>query len=149
MAQNKVFNDEEINNLRLLNKSNLRLIRINNTDEVPEYFIYNKKNNNINKQSGVFKGENNTYYLVGKRQESDQTPNGATKCDRPNKPLRRPSIYEVNIIGASDEDDRDKIALITQELRKMNISYDNHTSLPLPLYVSNRITEYIFAVKNI
>lgn len=148
-ATNKLFKTLEVNNLRLINKQNLRFIRVNYTDEVPEYFIYDPKNNNLNKKSGVFKGNNNTYYLVGKRQESDQTSIKATKFSCPNKPLRRPSMYEINIVGAVNEQENDFIAIMTQELRRMNISYDFHASLPLPMYVIKRLSEYIEAEKSL
>lgn len=145
-VKNQSFNELMLSKLRLLNKDLLRMIRINYTDEVPEYFIY-CNNNNINKKSGVFKGDKSTYYLVGKRQNSDHSGANYTKCSNPNEPLKRPSIYEVNIIGCNDEDEKDSIAIMTQELRRMNISYDNHTSLPLPLYTIKRLSEYIIAEK--
>ena len=56
-------------------------------------------------------------------------------------------MYEVNIIGCNDDNEKDKIAIMTQELRRMNISYDKHTSLPLPLYTIKRLSEYIIAEK--
>ncbi|WP_275890921.1 RNaseH domain-containing protein [Romboutsia hominis] len=147
-AQNKRFNKVNLENLSLINKEKLRLIRVNYTDEIPEYFIYDEKKNNINKSSGIFKSDKNTYYLVGKRQETDQANNSWTKCDKPNKPLRKPSIYEVNIIGCEDEEELDSIAQITQLLRMMNISYDSHASLPLPMYITKRLSEYILAEKS-
>lgn len=146
--QNKNFTDNLLNDLRMLNKEQLRLIRINNSDEVPEYYIYDEKTNNINKKSGIFKSDKNTYYLIGQRQDTDQTPNGSTKCSSPNKPLRKPSLYEVNIIGCKNEQEKDDIAVITQGLRMLNISYDKHASLPLPMYVIKRISEYIIAENN-
>ncbi len=144
--KNEKFNELMLSKLRLLNKDLLRMIRINDTDEVPEYFIYDNKDN-INKKNGVFKGEKNTYYLVGMRQDTDQVAVSTTKCACPNKPLKRPSMYEVNVIGFNNENEKDKIAIMTQELRRMNISYDKHTSLPLPLYTIKRLSEYIIAEK--
>jgi len=144
--KNENFNELMLSKLRLLNKDLLRMIRINDTDEVPEYFIDDGKKT-INKQNGVFKGDKNTYYLVGMRQDTDQAAVGTTKCSYPNIPLKRPSMYEVNIIGCNDENEKDKIAIMTQELRRMNISYDKHTSLPLPLYTIKRLSEYIIAEK--
>lgn len=135
-----------LSKLRLLNIDLLRMIRINDTDEVPEYFIDDGKKT-INKSNGVFKGNNNTYYLVGMRSDTDQAAVSTTKCSCPNKPLKRPSMYEVNIIGCNDDNEKDKIAIMTQELRRMNISYDKHTSLPLPLYTIKRLSEYIIAEK--
>ena len=145
-VKNENFNELMLSKLRLLNIDLLRMIRINDTDEVPEYFIDDGKKT-INKSNGVFKGNNNTYYLVGMRSDTDQAAVSTTKCSCPNKPLKRPSMYEVNIIGCNDDNEKDKIAIMTQELRRMNISYDKHTSLPLPLYTIKRLSEYIIAEK--
>lgn len=134
--------------LRIPNKEYLRLIRINNSDEIPEYFIYDEKDN-INKSSGIFKSFNSTYYLVGSRIATDTIKKNATKCSTPNKPLKRPSLYEINIQGAESEEEKDFIAKLIQDLRCMNISYDSHASLPLPLYCTKRLTEYIKAEKEI
>ena len=147
-VKNEKFNELMLSKLRLLNIDLLRMIRINDTDEVPEYFIDDGKKT-INKSNGVFKGNNNTYYLVGMRSDTDQVGVSATKSSCPNKPLKRPSMYEVNIIGCNDDNEKDKIAIMTQELRRMNISYDKHTSLPLPLYTTRRLSEYIVAEKSI
>lgn len=145
-------NDSFVNigELRIPNIDNITFIRINSdgNGEVPEYFIYDGKDN-INKVSGVFKGENSTYYLVGRRIGTDQIPKGITKCRMPNKPLKRPSIYEINIQGHISEGEKDTVAKITQDLRSMNISYDSHASLPLPLYCTKRLTEYIRAEKSV
>jgi hypothetical protein len=145
---NKKFNKSLLDDLNLINKELLRLIRINYSDEIPDYFIYDDKKNNINKYSGIFKSENNTYYLIGKKQDTDQQPSNATKISHPKKQLKRPALYEINILGCNDEVEKDNIAKITQELRRMNITYDEHTSLPLPLYTIKRLSEYIIAQKN-
>ena len=70
-VKNENFNELMLSKLRLLNIDLLRMIRINDTDEVPEYFIDDGKKT-INKSNGVFKGNNNTYYLVGMRSDTDQ-----------------------------------------------------------------------------
>ncbi|EKQ58024.1 MULTISPECIES: RNaseH domain-containing protein [unclassified Clostridium] len=110
-------------------KENLRIIRMNCTDEIPDYYIYDDKEN-INKNSGVFKSRNNTYYLVGQK---------------PNTSIKRQTLYEVNIQGAESEEERDSIAKLTQKLRNMNITYNKESSAPLPLYCISRISEYIKA----
>ena len=130
------------NQLPIAGKERLRLIRINVGDEVPEYYITSQPDN-LNKESGIFKGENSTYYLVGRRSGTDQTPKTLTKCEAPTKPMKRPALHEINVQGFKDEEDRDQVAILTQILRGMNISYDMHTALPLPIYCMGRLTEYI------
>lgn len=132
-------------NLRIPQKANLRIIRINSTDEIPDYYIMDKKGL-INKNKGIFKSNKNTYYLVGGRIDTDSsTGNYATKIDYPCKPLRRPSLYEINIQGASTNEEECRIAVMTQNLRKMNITYNKESSAPLPLYCLGRLSEYFIA----
>jgi len=131
--------------LRIAGKERLRIIRINSTDEITDYYITNKKGS-INKSKGIFKSNNNTYYLVGGRIDTDSsTGNNATKIDIPCKPLKRPSLYEVNIQGTVTEDETNRIAVMTQNLRKMNITYNKESSAPLPLYCLGRLSEYLIA----
>lgn len=142
-----ITNDKFLNfdALRIPSKERLRIIRINSTDEITDYYI-TYKNRTINKTKGIFKSCNNTYYLVGGRNDTDSsTSNKATKIDIPCKPLRRPSLYEVNIQGTVTEEETDRIAVMTQNLRKMNITYNKESSAPLPLYCLGRLSEYMIA----
>ena len=131
--------------LRIAGKEKLRIIRINSTDEITDYYITNKKGS-INKSKGIFKSSKNTYYLVGGRIDTDSsTGNNVTKIDIPCKSLKRPSLYEVNIQGAVTEEETNRIAVMTQNLRKMNITYNKESSAPLPLYCLGRLSEYLIA----
>lgn len=141
-----IKNDQFVNfdNLDIPNKELLRIIRMNSTDEVPDYFIYDGKDN-INKRTGIFKGNNKTYYLVGSKHDGNQEGNYWTKCDNPSNTLKKQALYEINIQGTESEEERDSIAKLTQKLRNMNISYKKESSAPLPLYCISRIGEYIKA----
>lgn len=131
--------------LRIAGKERLRIIRINSTDEIPDYYITDKKGS-INKNKGIFKSDKNTYYLVGARIDTDSSAgNYATKIGSPCKLLRRPSLYEVNIQGSITEEESCRIAVMTQNLRKMNITYNKESSAPLPLYSLGRLSEYLIA----
>lgn len=134
--------------LRISGKERLRIIRINSTEEITDYFIDGKKGH-INKNKGIFKSCNNTYYLVGGRIDTDKKAKKTfTKIDAPLIPLRRPSLYEVNIQGTITEEEADRIAVMTQNLRKMNITYNKESSSPLPLYCLSRLSEYLIAEIN-
>ena len=131
--------------LRIAGKERLRIIRINSTDEIPDYYITDKKGS-INKNKGIFKSVKNTYYLVGGRINTDSSAgNYVTKISSPCKPLKRPSLYEVNIQGSITEEEACRIAIMTQNLRKMNITYNKESSAPLPLYSLGRLSEYLIA----
>ena len=144
MLNNKNF----INlNLPLANLERLKIIRINSDrTELPQYFIKTKINE-INKNQGIFIGGNQTYYLIGSKSDQDKVAKGNTKCTHPTKPLKRQSILEINIQGTSDKKELDEIAILTQNLRKLNLTYNIEASLPLPMYVLKRISEYMNAIK--
>lgn len=144
--RNDLFID--FNSLRIAGKNRLRLIRFNSTDEIPDYFIYDKKDN-VNKRKGMFKSSNNTYYLIGGRIDTDNISGYMTKLMAPKKQLKRPSLYEINIQGAKNEQECDSIAIMTQKLRIMNITYNKESSSPLPLYCINRLSEYLIAENSI
>lgn len=139
-ASNAQFNNYD--KCSISSKCKLRMVRINNEKDVPDYCI-NSNGNNINKESGVFKGANHTYYLIGKRNDSDRANLNWTKMDAPDKILKRPGILEVNIQGAISEEEEEYIALYTQRLRSKSITYDGHTSVPFPLFCMQRLTEYL------
>lgn len=143
VARNKDFLNS--GNLPIASRERLRLIRVNGGEEIPEYYIESKPDN-LNKESGIFKGKNSTYYLVGRRSGTDQVGKTLTKCDAPTKSMKRPGLQEINIQGCENEEERDEVARLTQILRGANLSYDSHTALPLPLYCMGRITEYIRAM---
>lgn len=137
-------NLNKFSELDIPNKEYLRIIRINDTEEVADYFIYDGKDN-INKNAGIFKSDKETYYLVGQKPDTDKKGKYITKCKSPKTPLKRQTLYEINIQGAESEEERDSIAKLTQKLRNMNITYNKESSAPLPLYCISRISEYIKA----
>ena len=136
-------------NLALTNKENLRFIRFNITDELPDYFVYKESKNNINRDTGIFKSINSTYYLIGAKHEGNKVRNSLTKINVVRKPIKRQILCEINIQGTELEDEKDKIAIMTQMLRRMNISYKLDSSLPLPIYCFNRIGEYMISLSKV
>lgn len=139
-----------VDQLMIPGKERLRMVRINGGEEIPEYYI-NYHGDILNKRSGIFKGERHTYYLVGRRSDTDQANQNWTKCDVPTVPLKRPALQEINVQCCDtqlsmEEKEYDRVAELTQILRSVNLSYENHTLLPLPLYCMGRLTEYIRAM---
>lgn len=143
MRNSDFLNFEDIS---VSNKKYLRMIRFSTNDEIPDYFVYDEKSNNINRKTGIFKSCKSTYYLVGEKHDGNQVKNNVTKLQALKKPIKRQTLCEINIQGADYEEEKDHIALITQRLRNMNISYKRDSSEPLPLYCLNRIGEYMISL---
>lgn len=132
--------------ISVTNRKYLRMIRFSTNDEIPDYFVCDEKSNNINRKTGIFKSCKSTYYLVGEKHDGNQVKNNVTKLQALKKPIKRQTLCEINIQGADSEEEKDHIALITQRLRNMNISYKRDSSEPLPLYCLNRIGEYMISL---
>ena len=143
-VNNGVFVD--FGSLEVCNKDFLRLIRFNTGEEVPDYFIYKESKNNINRETGIFKSINSTYYLIGEKHDGNRVQNHLTKLEAKRKPIKRQTLCEVNIQGAKNEEEKDEIIKITQMLRRMNVSYKSDSYRPLPLYCINRIGEYMISL---
>lgn len=131
-------------NETLPNTHRLRVIRINTTnDDVPQYDIVNGLEDlGINKKSGLFKDNKGIYYSVGARPSSWQIKKDATKYNMPNKMLMKQNAVEIIPLGCKDENERDKIAIMIDKLRRTNITYDASTVLPFPMHQLKAIKKY-------
>lgn len=166
VVKNNKFQEAEHYFSQLLHISNfdrLRLIRVNSEAEVPFYYIrrlsdlsfkeYNgnskelKKYLGVNRESGVFKGNSSTYYLVPRRNDlSMQTNLRFTKINSPRIAIRKQKVLEISIKGTQDEKELDRIACLTQELRNLSLTYNVETKYPLPIYILHYLSEYLLAL---
>lgn len=166
LLKNSKFQEAEHYLSQLLHISNLnqiRLIRVNSEAEVPFYYVrkssdlsfqdYNgnsaelKKYFGVNRESGVFKGNSNTYYLVPKRNDiSMQTNLGFTKISSPQEAIRKQKVLEISIKGTQDEKELDYIANLTQDIRKLSLTYNAETKYPLPIHILHYLSEYLLAL---
>jgi len=136
-------NKYNIENLRVVDdKDRLRIIRINNTDEIPDYYIGDGAPN-FNK--GLFTNDYETFYMVGARSDTFKIGTTWTKYDSPATQLVKQNATEMIILGV-DKDCTLKVAQDSFLLRRLVPTYDKETLLPLPLYVINRISEYVRAI---
>ncbi|WP_369900868.1 pPIWI_RE module domain-containing protein [Bacillus manliponensis] len=122
--------------------SNLRVIRINQTEDVPRFFIHTK-NSYINKSSGLYRDPTGIYYSVGLRPSTMKgVPNGAKKLNIPTKMLGQQRSVEIIVSGA-EEAERDELACMVDYLRRMVVTFEKHTQLPLPMHMVRSIKKYI------
>ncbi|UOY92512.1 DUF3962 domain-containing protein [Ectobacillus sp. JY-23] len=121
---------------------NLRVIRINQKDDVPQYFT-NSNGNLINKEAGLYLDQTGIYYSVGTRPDTMKSvPNGATKFNSPTKQLAQQRALEIIVLGANEEE-RDEIARMVDYLRRMVVTYDWHVQLPFSMHMTRTIKKYI------
>ncbi|GED30282.1 DUF3962 domain-containing protein [Brevibacillus centrosporus] len=132
-------------NERLYNESRLKFIRINATDDVPQYrIIINDVWNEFNKASGIFKDSIGAYYGVGGRPSAWKgIANDATKFLSPSKLLLQQRAVEYIPLGAKDKNEMDDLAILADHLRRLGLTYDKHTILPHTMRVLNSLSKYI------
>ncbi|MDE7328485.1 MAG: DUF3962 domain-containing protein [Clostridia bacterium] len=130
-----------------LNSSNLRVFRLRNNDEIPDYFSALKENNSDNNQSstsGIY-NFGDVLYSVTER------PNDAaywlsyksSHAVDSSQYFKEKTLVEYYPIRICDSDDPVIIADYLDELRKLSPQYnDRPTNAPLPLHYLNLITEY-------
>jgi len=133
-------------NERLVNEPRLRFIRINATDDVPQYrIIIDDEMNRFNKASGVFKDPIGVYYGVGGRPRAWKgIANDAIKYSSPSKLLLQQRAVEYIPLGAENDDESDKLAVLTDHLRRLGLTYDKHTIFPYTMRVLNSLSKYIY-----
>lgn len=133
-------------NLGVVDDNNrLNIIRINNTYEIPDYYI---GDGTPNLEKGLFTNDCETYYMVGARSDTFKIGSNWTKYDSPTTQLVKQRLTEVIILGG-DKNIKLKIAQESFLLRKLVPTYDKETLLPLPLYVINKISEYVNAIEDV
>lgn len=132
-------------NERLTNEPRLRFIRINATDDVPQYRIIKDDDiNEFNKASGVFKDPIGIYYGVGGRPSAWKgIANDATKFSLPSKLLLQQRAVEYIPLGAENENESDELALLADHLRRLGLTYDKHTIFPYTMRVLSSLSKYI------
>jgi hypothetical protein len=132
-------------NERLSHESRLKFVRVNATDDVPQYRInINEELNQFNKASGIFKDPLGIYYGVGGRPSAWKgIANDATKFSSPSKQLLQQRAVEYIPLGISDEDERDNLAILVDHLRRLGVTYDKHTVFPYTMRILNSLLKYV------
>lgn len=129
----------------LKSDARIKVIRINTTDEIPQYRIIKKEDEQgVNKDSGLFRDPKGIYYSVGLRPSTwKKQRNEFNKYDQPNVQLLQQRAVEIIPLGLSDENERDEVAHMIDRLRKMNLTYEKHTEQPYPTHKVSAIRKYI------
>ncbi len=132
-------------NERLANEPRLRFIRINATEDVPQYrIIIDEELNRYTKAQGVFKDSLGIYYGVGGRPSAWKgIANDATKFSSPSKLLLQQRSVEYIPLGTENENESDELALLADHLRRLGLTYDKHTIFPYTMRVLSSLSKYI------
>ncbi|MBG9795968.1 hypothetical protein ABD76_27445 [Paenibacillus dendritiformis] len=132
-------------NERLANESRIKFIRINTTQDVPQYRIFDPANEDTpKKESGIFKDPLGIYYGVGGRPSAWK---GSLVTDikftSPSKLLLQQRAVECIPLGPLDENERDELANLVDQLRRVGLTFDTHTVDPYPIKVLHILSKYL------
>lgn len=124
----------------------VRAIRVNTTDDVPQYRINPKGEVRENRNQGLFKdSQSGIYYSVGARPDSMQKRLDLQKYNSPRTQIHQQRLVEFIPLETNIEEERDQLAKMAHNLRRLNIAYSFHTVLPYPLHIIKSIKKYVMA----
>lgn len=128
----------------LENMERVRVVRINQTDEIPQYRINPKGEVKVNQYKGLFKDSAGIYYSVGSRPDNMMsTAIAEQKYYSPRKQFLHQRLVELIPLGTEDVQEREELAVIVEQLREFIIAYNFHTVYPYPLHMLRSIRKYM------
>lgn len=133
-------------NDRLANESRIKFIRINTTtQDVPQYRIFDLDHEDQPKKaSGIFKDPLGIYYGVGGRPTAWQGSRVTDiKFNSPSKLLLQQRAVECIPLGPLDENERDELVYLVDQLRRVGLTFDTHTVDPYPIKILNILSKYL------
>lgn len=121
----------------------IRVIRVNTTDDVPQFRINPNGVVKENRNQGLFKDTAGIYYSIGQRPDNIRSPLEIQKFDNPLKQILHQRPVELIPLGTMNLEERDFLATWSHHMRKLNIAYPFHTILPYPLDIMKSIKKYM------
>src|SRR5690606_3860249 len=103
----------------LENMERVRVVRINQTDEIPQYRINPKGEVKVNHCKGLFRDSAGIYYSVGSRSDNMMsTAIAEQKYYSPRKQFLHRRLVELIPLGTEDVQEREDLAVIVEQLRE-------------------------------
>lgn len=129
--------------------SRVRFVRVNTTDELPQYRINPKGEEKVNRYSGLFLEPNGIYYSVSSRPDTMQnTALDEQKFRSPNKYFSHQRMVELIPLGCTDVEERNRLADLVYQMRRLTMAYDAHTVMPYPLHMLNSLRKHMTFLKS-
>lgn len=140
---NKEKQDEGINTEQIA--SELRIMRIRNNDEVPEY-ITNKKETTYESTSGMYVYEGVYYGIAPRLMEAPylNTFREFSKADKPDKECKLPDMVEIYPMHLKATDDPKEWVSLANNYRNGAHQFKWILKNPLPLHLAVQLEEYIY-----
>lgn len=124
-------------------KKRVRVVRVNSTNDNPQYQIVKQNNRAPNRRKGLFYDQHGIFYSVGSKPSTIRKPNALLKYGNPNTMILKQNIVEIIPLGVSDEAEATDLAEYVFHLRKLIIGYEVHTIQPYPLHMGKKVKKYL------
>ncbi len=126
--------------------TNIRIIRVRDNQEVPDYFttISDVNDEKYSSASGIFKYGKDYWCISAK--PNDKKYNKSLKemrYDHPTSDYAEKDMVEFYPIQLQEDDDPSIWVKLVADLRNLSIQYNQATILPLPLHLAKSLTEYL------
>lgn len=140
---------KENEGLKIGDDNELRIIRVRNNDEVPDYLLPRKSDGNYESKSGIF-SINNVFYSIGTK-PNDPTYNPARLqnyskllMEKANKSLKFTNLIELYPIHLNKDDNPEEWISLTHNYRNFAHQYRETLQAPLLLHMAKQLEEYIY-----
>lgn len=130
-----------------LNGTGIRIIRVRDNSEVPDYYTSQREDDNYSSATGVFK-YGDVFWAISPK-PYDPKYNRSLKesrFDHPYADYAEKDMIEMYPIQLQSGDNPDAWAKLVSDLCTLSIQYEQSTILPLPLHLAKNLTEYLLEI---
>jgi len=127
-----------------LSGTNIRIFRIRNNAEVPDYYTSEREDENYSSASGIFK-YGKVFWAISQK-PNDPKYNRSLKESRFSYPFAdyaEKDMIEIYPLQLQLEDDPAVWTKYITDLCTLSIQYNQSTILPLPLHLASTLEEYL------
>lgn len=130
-----------------LTDTGIRIIRVRDNSEVPDYYTSQREDDNYSSATGVFK-YGDVFWAISPK-PYDPKYNRSLKesrFDHPYADYAEKDMIEMYPIQLQNGDNPDAWAKLVSDLCTLSIQYEQSTILPLPLHLAKNLTEYLLEI---
>ncbi len=129
-----------------LSNTGIRIMRVRDNTEVPDYYTSQRKDEKYSSATGVFK-YGKVYWTISSK-PNDPKYNfslSESRFDHPKSDYAEKDMIEVYPLQLQSEDNPDIWTKFVADLRTLSIQYNYNMStiLPLPLHLAKNLEEYL------
>lgn len=140
---------KEAEGLQFDESNQLRIIRVRNNLEVPDYLTPLNDKGDYQSKSGIFTLDG-VYYSIGQKPDDKEynnarySTNSKLLMEYPNKTCKIPNIVELYPIHLNMSDDPNEWISLVHNYREFAHQYKGTLQAPLLLHMASQLEEYIY-----